>query len=159
MIDCNVFCDSVFSLIKHCVATLSTSFCRARPIFWCSIPFFSLKCMCVEKNWYECTLVVILSKNVINSYYLSHEVTNHATILDVQFSRSSIKLHRSWWWIIQTMVLSCGVAFPFCGKSTKTRVTGNTLNGYEIFDLAVYNNHLRPAIIWYRNYSQPILQR
>ena len=60
MIDCNVFCDSVFSLIKHCVATLSTSFCRARPIFWCSIPFFSLKCMCVEKNWYECTLVVIL---------------------------------------------------------------------------------------------------
>ena len=74
--DCDDFLGSFFSLIKHCTATLSISFWRARPIPCNSIPFFPLKCMCVEKSVHECTLVVIVSINVRKSYYFSREVTN-----------------------------------------------------------------------------------
>ena len=108
-----IFSVQVFSLTKRCTATLSISFRRATPILCGSIPFFPLKCMCVEKSVHKCTFVVITLRNVRKTYYFSREVTIHATIFQSRFSRSSMKLHRSEKYIKIQKVLSIVVAFPF----------------------------------------------
>ena len=127
--DCNDFSVQVFSLTKRCTATLSISFRRATPILCGSIPFFPLKCMCVEKSVHECTLVVIVSINVRKSYYFSREVTNPCN----DFSGSLFSLNNKVTPIMMVDLPNAVLLYVFSvllwGMCTKTRVTSNYLSG------------------------------